>query len=255
MTIFIAAILTAQSSVLQLSHAQTFADTILEIHNNERAAVSVPPLVWSDNLAADAQNWANQLSPTTGLVHAQGINQGENLWSGTAFTTAQQVQSWVNEKNNYDGSPIGSTRGTGHYTQMVWQTTSEVGCAIATSGTLDFVVCRYTPAGNILGQLPYPAPAAAPLANQTAPAPAPAAAPLANQTAPAPAPEAPAPEAPAPEEIPIVRPERALPEQPAAAPEQPAAAPPANQTAPAPAPAAAPEQPAAAPEQPAAAPE
>ncbi|MFY9797061.1 MAG: CAP domain-containing protein [Candidatus Nitrosopolaris sp.] len=34
------------------------AKTILEIHNSERAAVSIPPLVWSDELAAEAKTWA-----------------------------------------------------------------------------------------------------------------------------------------------------------------------------------------------------
>jgi cytoskeletal protein RodZ len=35
--------------------------TILDVHNRERAAVSVPALVWSDKLAADAKDWADHL--------------------------------------------------------------------------------------------------------------------------------------------------------------------------------------------------
>jgi uncharacterized protein YkwD len=53
-----AAFLTVPLSVLQVSHAQSNADlqnTILEIVNRERAAVGVPPLVWSDTLAAGAR--------------------------------------------------------------------------------------------------------------------------------------------------------------------------------------------------------
>ena len=50
-----AAILTVPSSVMQLSHAQTNADfqnTILSIHNRERALVGVAPLTWNNDLEA-----------------------------------------------------------------------------------------------------------------------------------------------------------------------------------------------------------
>ena len=50
------------------------AKSILAVHNRERAAVGVPPLVWSDNLAADAKVWADTLgsknsgAPTPGAA-------------------------------------------------------------------------------------------------------------------------------------------------------------------------------------------
>jgi hypothetical protein len=68
-----AATLTVLLSMLQLSHAQTNADfqnTILTIHNRERAAVNVPvpipPLTWNNNLADAARIWATHLA-TLGL--------------------------------------------------------------------------------------------------------------------------------------------------------------------------------------------
>jgi pathogenesis-related protein 1 len=177
-----AAILTVPSSVVQLSHAQTNADfqnTILDIHNRERAAVNVqvpiPPLTWNNDLAAAAQTWADHLKtlglrcdPSPGTCppaphdpSIQGI-QGENLSGpGTAgaFTTAQRVERWVNEKQNYDGTPIKRWEPgmpvTGHYTQMVWRNTQQIGCAASSDGNVDFLVCRYSPPGNYLGQMPY----------------------------------------------------------------------------------------------------
>ena len=62
--------LTVSSSVMQLSHEQSNKDLeniMLKIHNQERAAVGVPPLTWSNNLAADSQSWTNNLT-TLGLV-------------------------------------------------------------------------------------------------------------------------------------------------------------------------------------------
>ncbi len=66
----ITTLLTVLSSVVQLSYAQSNTDLendMLNIHNDERDAVRVPPLTWSSSLAADAQSWANHLT-MLGLV-------------------------------------------------------------------------------------------------------------------------------------------------------------------------------------------
>jgi pathogenesis-related protein 1 len=170
-TLVIAAILTVSWSALQRSHAQTngnFENTILQIHNSERAAVNVPPIAWSASLAADAQSYAQHLTtlglgPSDILPHATGTGQGENLSWGTAgfYSPADGVRQWAAEKHNYNGGPITQAhfaKGApmiGHYTQMVWKNTSEVGCGTASSNTLEVLVCRYSPPGNYLGQTPY----------------------------------------------------------------------------------------------------
>jgi pathogenesis-related protein 1 len=139
-----------------------FSKTILDIHNRERAAVSVPPLVWSDKLANDAKTWVEHLARLGSLVHSGGSGQGENLSyrssSGgpSTISTAQLIQGWISEKNDYHGAPI--VKGgqvTGHYTQMVWRTTTAVGCATASAGQSVYLVCRYSPPGNMLGERPY----------------------------------------------------------------------------------------------------
>lgn len=43
-----------------------FENTILNIHNQERAAVNVPALSWSNSIATDTQNWADHIT-TLGL--------------------------------------------------------------------------------------------------------------------------------------------------------------------------------------------
>ena len=48
-----------------------------------------------------------------------------------------------------DNSTTGKVEDVGHYTQVIWRATSEVGCAEATSADEDILVCRYTEAGNI----------------------------------------------------------------------------------------------------------
>ena len=179
-TLVIAAILTVSWSALERSYAQSdIADTILKIHNDERAVVGSPALKWSDSLANDAKSWAEHLAslppkPTSSsgwnqccggepdLVHA---GPGENLWAGGAnyYSTADMVKSWASEKSNYHGAPLSNADFApgvpmiGHYTQMVWKNTKDVGCAtaIGNQGKFEFLVCRYSPPGNTLGQRPY----------------------------------------------------------------------------------------------------
>jgi Cysteine-rich secretory protein family len=175
-----AAILTVQSSMLQPSYAQLNAASqtaILNLHNQERRAVGVPDVTWSNSLATDAENWARYLAslglrpynpPDRGDIppHSQfstNGGQGENLAWGTrnAFSAATLAQGWADERANYiPGTPISSSLSGpngvyGHYTQMVWRSTTQIGCGMFSDANQDYLVCRYLPAGNYIGQAPY----------------------------------------------------------------------------------------------------
>jgi pathogenesis-related protein 1 len=172
-----AAILTVPSSVLQVSYSQTDQDmqTVLDVHNQERAAVEVQPLTWSNNLADGAQTWAQEIATTGNFKHdpvvtgltCTGPCYGENIAgfnpSQGPSAPGEGVNLWVNEKSSYHGGPV-DLYVNGHYTQMVWQATTEVGCATAPPGAgglpYSILVCRYDPPGNGEG-LPYGGPAQA----------------------------------------------------------------------------------------------
>jgi hypothetical protein len=142
-----------------------FVNTILEIVNRERAAVGVPPLVWSDTLAAGAQAWADHLVTINNVVHSPGNfkDYGETIaWRGpSGGTLIPMVESWVAEKTLYHGGPMPADGGGfSHYTQLVWRTTTEIGCGMASGindaiGSIDYLVCRFLPMGNFVGQSPY----------------------------------------------------------------------------------------------------
>jgi len=142
----------------------TDQQTIVSKHNKYRDEVSVAHLSWDDGLAAHAQRWADKLAADdNGLSHGDPANadhyEGENLaWvNGSNLSAASAPDMWYREKAVYDGTPIGqSNSGARHYTQMVWSTTTSIGCGAATgaSGKL-YTSCRYSPVGNITGQLPY----------------------------------------------------------------------------------------------------
>lgn len=130
---------------------------ILDAHNRYRAEVGVTPLQWSDSLAASAQQWANHLAATGTFEHS-GV--AENLAQGStgSFSITQLVDMWGAEKQNFsngtfpDVSSTGNWADVGHYTQMVWRNTTDVGCGMASGNGNDILVCHYNPAGNVIGQ-------------------------------------------------------------------------------------------------------
>ena len=137
-----------------------WANSILAVHNSERAAVGVPPLVWSDTLAASAQAWAEHLATIKEMVHS---GPGENIagfdWEGP--TAPYGTSLWVAEKQYWQGGVLTNENWypAGHYTQMVWRNTQEVGCGAAPPGaggpSWNTLVCQYSPVGNVIGQAPY----------------------------------------------------------------------------------------------------
>ncbi len=133
-------------------------------HNAARAEVGVPPLVWSDTLATTARSYAEEMARTGKFAHAHQpqdpTREGENLWTGTryAYTYDEMIGHWVAEKRDFingatpDFSRTGKFEDVAHYTQIVWRNSTAVGCAIASNKTDDYLVCRYSPPGNVIGQ-------------------------------------------------------------------------------------------------------
>lgn len=131
---------------------------MLAAHNAVRSRVeSMEPLSWSESLTAVAQKWADNLLARGQFVHSRNPNYGENLFeiTGAAASSKQVVDAWAGEVNEYNYK-ANSCRGVcGHYTQIVWADTKEVGCAVARGGRTEVWVCEYSPPGNWVGKRPY----------------------------------------------------------------------------------------------------
>lgn len=141
-----------------------FISTILQQHNTYRSALQLPPLEWSPALASDALAWAKHLAEIDKGQHDGAIagKEGENLWWGTAnaFSFESMVTAWAVEKKSFREGVFPDCRTSrsavvGHYTQIVWRNTQAVGCALVGNGRNDYLVCRYSPPGNVIGQRPY----------------------------------------------------------------------------------------------------
>lgn len=144
-----------------LAAADDYAPRWLAAHNQERAQLSMAPLRWSARLAAEAKSWADLLARRGTFEHAaERDGAGENLWWGTSgfFAADDMIGAFLAEKRNFragrfpDVSRDGNWAAVGHYSQIIWPGTREVGCALAQGNGRDVLVCRYWPAGNVMGQ-------------------------------------------------------------------------------------------------------
>lgn len=142
--------------------ATEFPARILAAHNAERIRMHAQPLVWDNELGKGAAAYAQQMALTGMFQHSNrqarhGV--GENLWMGThgAFSVEAMVGGWTAEKRYFvpgifpNNSRTGDWEDVGHYTQMIWPATTRIGCALASTPRVDYLVCRYATAGNVDG--------------------------------------------------------------------------------------------------------
>jgi pathogenesis-related protein 1 len=145
---------------------QKDAQEALDFHNKSRKEVGTAPLLWSVELAKYAQAWVDNLAKRNCAFehrpHSGEFKQmhGENIFwgSGKIYTALDASESWYSEIKVYKHGPLKSDNwsAVGHYTQMVWKSTTHVGIAQATcKGGEILIVANYDPAGNYMGESPY----------------------------------------------------------------------------------------------------
>ena len=131
-------------------------------HNDKRCLHGSQKLDWDANLASQSQVYANKCEWKHSGMDGVGENLSmfastseSNLLSDNPATRA--MQGWYDkELPLYDFSSPGFSMATGHFTQVVWASTTKVGCGVALcpAGTIAsnmqsvYVVCQYGPPGN-----------------------------------------------------------------------------------------------------------
>lgn len=146
---------------------------IINTHNTYRAQEGASNMMlqtYSDEMARVAQGYANKCIWGHGdLYDCEGNRLGQNLFvisnanGYPALNTTYVVAAWYGEKAYYTQSsqacnpPPGGE--CGHYTQVAWARSGQVGCGFAQCPTMNvggstwknalFVVCDYTQPGNV----------------------------------------------------------------------------------------------------------
>ncbi|KAL4754915.1 hypothetical protein BDW72DRAFT_164645 [Aspergillus terricola var. indicus] len=164
---------TAAQSTATASSTQTAANAyqsnVLYSHNIHRANHSSPDVTWSSDLESSAQVLASRCV----YEHDTSINgggYGQNIGYGTsADEVAVMISNLMyNDEMGYYENLYGQASPDmtlfekwGHFSQIVWKGTSEVGCAtvscpslgnVDSASAVPFTVCNYSPAGNYDGE-------------------------------------------------------------------------------------------------------
>ena len=148
-----------QSRVGMAAPLNRTSTALLDYHNSLRFAEKSPPLKWNETLKDHAGQWAQVMASTGVLKHSpregRPVNERENISISAhgANSPMKMVKVWGGEKKLFRPGIFpnvcaGDWSSCAHYTQMVWSTTTEVGCAFVEGQKFDALVCRYSPPGN-----------------------------------------------------------------------------------------------------------
>ena len=134
-----------------------FALEALETHNKYRVKHHSPPLVLNKELCKIAQDYSEKLLQNNAVKYSfgkfKGNDMGENIFmcQGSEATGEMATNDWYNEIKNHNFKKD-FQKDTGHFTQIIWKDTKEVGFGVANRGNIYYVVANYYPPGNFLGQ-------------------------------------------------------------------------------------------------------
>lgn len=150
------------------------ADEVIKAHNLFRSrepSSNMLKVVWNDEMAAIAQAWADKCQWEHGMLYdCAGNRIGQNLFVEASaggypgMNLTYVTDAWNNERNDWNWNTATCAPGKlcGHWTQLAGARSYQVGCAFAQCPTMNvagsvwknalYVVCDYTPPGNVIGE-------------------------------------------------------------------------------------------------------
>ena len=158
---------------------------IIYYHNNYRSklatqkttfttqlpfAKNIRQVYWSSEIAAKAQEWANNCKfehsnstfrktknyPSLGenLAIAYGVSSVPKNWARAVSDWNSEITDYVKMTPNVESFQDSTVAVIAHFTQVVWAETYLIGCGysvyIENGMTKNLYVCQYNPAGNML---------------------------------------------------------------------------------------------------------
>lgn len=149
----------SQNSKVDEAFLNEFRKECLSVHNEHRKKHRVPDLVSNQELDQIAQKYAEKVAKSGNFQHSdcqfKNDHMGENIYMqmGRKMTGKLAVDSWYSEIKDCDFNDPENCSGVGHFTQLVWKDSKQlgIGCAKSSNGAY-YVVANYYPAGNWGGQ-------------------------------------------------------------------------------------------------------
>ncbi len=172
MRLIVVLLLALSTLPLRAQDAPADFTALLQAHNAARSALGIAPLQWSAALADEAQQWAGLLQRESCALRydpdpARREKTGQNLfrafgstpYEGYRRTSAEAAARWLREGEKYDHATHRCQPGLGSqcgaYLQMIWDTTTALGCGRARCERAEVWVCHYSPRGGQDDLKPY----------------------------------------------------------------------------------------------------
>jgi hypothetical protein len=153
------ALLTLLLATTSTANASYSLNPVVTQVNRLRARHGADPVAYSETICTSAQAWADHLGHSGALAHSDGV-YGENLayYGGqrtrlTNITSAAMLTSavdmWYSEIDLYDFKHPAFSPSTAHFTQLVWQGSTEIGYGLTQVGTSVYIVMQFYKRGNV----------------------------------------------------------------------------------------------------------
>lgn len=147
--------------------------------NAYRAKNQAPPLAWDTTIAEFAQSWSFYLISNNEFKHSGNHLYGENLAYFQGYGTdvmallKKAIDLWYDEITLYNFNNPGFSSATGHFTCLVWKSSTKFAMGISINDVTNAVdiTMNTSPPGNYIGQfqenvlpvIPSPKPSPKPL--------------------------------------------------------------------------------------------
>lgn len=148
----------SSSSSESSSDEEDFAEDCLKAHNDYRKKHGAQPLKLSKKLSKVAKEWCETIAKKDVLQHRPNNQYGENLYCYYSpdpkfnIKGDEAVKSWYSEIKDFRFGAEPRDLRAGHFTQVVWADSKELGVArVKSKSGKTYVVANYSPAGNFVG--------------------------------------------------------------------------------------------------------
>ncbi|KAI8622961.1 PR-1-like protein [Xylariaceae sp. FL1651] len=150
-TVVVTAAPTIPSTAPEFVDGDTFTSAILNSTNVYRETHNASAVVWNKTLESFAADYLDDKVGSDCKFAHSGGPYGENLALGCSNATSC-VEAWGSEEKKYNYGDPGFSEDTGHFTQLVWKNTTDVGCGRRLCGEKGwYLACEYWPRGNVIG--------------------------------------------------------------------------------------------------------